>query len=125
MIHSKGITVSQVSLITSLGLIARGISTLFAFPYLSGKFSSKTLLNGMAIGTLMAILCCIPANSFASLLLVTLFLNFFYPTLMPALDSAASVLVQSKQLSHYGKSRSWGSIGFVVAGMKKSIPVHP
>ena len=117
MIHTKGITVSQASLIMSLGLAARGLSTLFAFPFLSGKFSSKTLLNGMSIGTVIITLFYIPANSFASLLLVTLFLHFFYPTLMPALDSAASVLVQNKQLKHYGKSRSWGSIGFVVAGM--------
>lgn len=117
MIHSKGITVSQASLIMSLGLVARGLSTLVAFPYLSGKFSSKTLLNGMAIGTLIAILCYIPASSFTSLLLATLLFHIFYPTLMPALDSAAGFLVQSNQLRHYGKSRSWGSIGFVAAGM--------
>ncbi|MGG0656071.1 MFS transporter [Rummeliibacillus pycnus] len=117
MIHTKGITVPQASLIMSLGLVARGLSTLFAFPYLSGKFSSKTLLNGAGIGTLIAILCYIPAGSFTSLLIVTLIFHFFYPTLMPALDSAAGVLVQSNQLRHYGKSRSWGSIGFVVAGM--------
>lgn len=117
MIHTKGITVGQASLIMSLGLVARGLSTLFAFPYLSEKFSSKTLLKGMSIGTLIALLLYIPAKSFTSLLIVTLFFLFFYPTLMPALDSAASVLVQNKQLKHYGKSRSWGSIGFVVAGM--------
>lgn len=117
MIHAKGITVSQASLIMSLGLVARGIATLVAFPYFSGKFSSKTLLNVMAIGTLGAIVCCVPADSFASLLMATLLLHFFYPTLMPALDSAAGVLVQSNQLRDYGKSRSWGSIGFVVAGM--------
>ncbi|MBT2759177.1 MFS transporter [Mesobacillus foraminis] len=117
MIHTKGITVSQASLIMSLGLVVRGLSTLFVFPYLSGKFSSKTLLNGMGVGTLIGILSYIPASSFASLLLVTLFVHFFYPTLMPALDSTAGFLVQTKQLKHYGKSRSWGSIGFVVAGM--------
>lgn len=72
----KGLTVSQASLIMSLGLVARGLSTLFAFPYLSRKFSSKTLLNGMAIGTLIAILCSIPASSFVSLLVVTLLLHF-------------------------------------------------
>jgi PPP family 3-phenylpropionic acid transporter len=116
MIHAKGMTVSQASLIMSLGLMARGLSTLFAFPYLSGKFSSKFLLNVMSFGTLLAILCCIPAKSFASLLVVNLFLHLFYPTLMPALDSAASVLMQHKQLRHYGKSRSWGSMGFVAAG---------
>ncbi|MFV2049201.1 MFS transporter [Metabacillus litoralis] len=117
MIIEKGITVSQASFIMSLGLVARGLSTLFAFPYLSEKFSAKTILNGMAIGTFIAILCYIPANSFTSLLAVTFLLHIFYPTLMPALDSAAGHLVQSKQLKHYGKSRSWGSIGFVVAGL--------
>ncbi|CAM3874399.1 3-phenylpropionate MFS transporter [Aeromicrobium ponti] len=117
IIYAKGFTVTEASLIMSLGLVARGLSTLFAFPYLSGKFSSKTLLNGMAIGTVISLLSCIPADSFASLLAATLFLHFFYPSLMPALDSAAGVLVQSKQLRHYGKSRSWGSIGFVVSGL--------
>ncbi|KIL74975.1 MFS transporter [Bacillus badius] len=121
MIHTKGITVSQASFIMSLGLVIRGLSTLLVFPYLSGKFSSKALLNGMAIGTLLALLCYIPASSFTSLLVVTLLLHFFYPTLMPALDSAAGALVQHNQLRHYGKSRSWGSIGFVVAGMILSV----
>ena len=66
LINAKGMTVSQASLIMSLGLLARGLSTLLAFPYLSGKFSSKTLLNGMGIATLISILCYIPANSFTS-----------------------------------------------------------
>ncbi|WP_173918152.1 MFS transporter [Halobacillus sp. Marseille-Q1614] len=117
MIHTKGMTVSEASLIMSLGLVIRGLSTLFVFPQLSEKFSSKTLLNGMTIGTFMALLLSIPANSFTSLLVVVLFLHFFYPTLMPALDTAAGVLVQHRQLRDYGKSRSWGSIGFVVGGM--------
>ncbi|MCH1627197.1 MFS transporter [Ferdinandcohnia quinoae] len=121
MIYTKGISVSQASLIMSLGLIARGISTLFAFPYLSGKFSSKLLLNVAGIGTLIAILCYIPASSFTSLLAVTIILHLFFPTLMPALDSAASVLMQSKQLRHYGRSRQWGSIGFVSVGMVLTI----
>jgi len=121
IIHAKGITVPQASLIMSLGLVARGLSTLVAFPYLSGKFSSKTLLNGAGIGTLIAILFYIPSGSFTSLLIVTLVFHFFYPALMPTLDSAAGVLVQSNQLRHYGKSRQWGSIGFILAGMILSV----
>ncbi|WP_440705781.1 MFS transporter [Heyndrickxia oleronia] len=117
LINAKGMTVPQASLIMSLGLLARGLSTLLAFPYLSGKFSSKTLLNGMGIATLISILCYIPANSFTSLLVITLLFHFCYPALMPALDSAAGILVQHNQLKHYGKSRSWGSIGFVIAGL--------
>ncbi len=121
MIQTKGISVSEASLIMSLGLVARGLSTLFGFPYLSGKVSSKILLKIMGIGTLVAIVSYIPANSFVSLLVATIALHLFYPTLMPALDSVASVLVQSKQLKHYGKSRQWGSIGFVSVGMVLTI----
>ncbi|MDI2588599.1 MFS transporter [Psychrobacillus sp. NEAU-3TGS] len=117
MIYTKGITVSQASLIMSFGLIARGMSTLFAFPYLSGRFSSKILLIMAGIGTLVALLCYIPTSSFAGLLIVTIFLHLFYPALMPTLESAASVLLQSKQLRHYGRSRQWGSIGFVSVGL--------
>nr|WP_106781994.1 MFS transporter [Lysinibacillus timonensis] len=121
MIYTKGITVSQASLIMSFGLIARGLSTLFAFPYLSGRYSSKTLLKVSGIGSLVAVLCYIPANSITSLLIVTIVLHIFYPTLMPALDSAASVLVQNKQLRDYGRSRQWGSIGFVSIGIVLTI----
>lgn len=71
----------------------------------------------MGIATLISILCYIPANSFTSLLVITLLFHFCYPALMPALDSAAGILVQHNQLKHYGKSRSWGSIGFVIAGL--------
>ncbi len=100
----KGVSVSEASFIMSLGLAARGISTLFFFPYLSGKFSSKALLNGARIGTLLALLCYIPADSFQSLLLVTLVLHVFYPALMPALDTACGVLVQHNELKAYGTS---------------------
>ncbi|UQW97422.1 MFS transporter [Rummeliibacillus sp. G93] len=121
LIHAKGMTIPQASLIMSVGLVARGLSTLFAFPYLSEKYSIKTLLNGAGIGTLIAILFYIPSSSFTSLLIVTLIFHFFYPALMPTLDSAAGVLIQSNQLKDYGKSRQWGSIAFILAGMLLSV----
>ncbi|WP_455661749.1 MFS transporter [Pradoshia sp.] len=117
LVDVKGVTVAEASLIMSLGLVARGLSTLFVFPYLSGKFSSKAVLNMAGIATLLSILGYIPANSFMSLLVVTLLIHLFYPTLMPALDNAATVLVQSRQLREYGRSRQWGSIGFIVSGI--------
>lgn len=117
MVDVKGIEVSEASLIMSLGLMARGLSTLLAFPYASGKFSSKSLLTWVGVGTFISVLCYIPANSFSSLLIVTLAFQILYPILMPALDYSAGVLVQNKQLNHYGRSRQWGSIGFIVAGM--------
>ena len=117
MIDEKGISVSEASFIMSAGLVARGLATLFIFPYLLRIWSSRKLINVISITTFFAMLLYIPAQSFGSLLIVTLIVHVFYPTLMPALDSAAGMLVQHRQLQHYGKSRSWGSIGFVFMGM--------
>lgn len=117
MVDVKGIEVSEASLIMSLGLMARGLSTLLVFPYASERFSSIKLLKWVGIGTLLAVLSYLPANSFSSLLIVTLAFQIFYPILMPALDYSAGVLVQNRQLNHYGRSRQWGSIGFIFAGI--------
>ncbi|MFK3936838.1 MFS transporter [Alkalihalobacillus sp. NPDC078783] len=121
LVYSKNLSITEASLIMSMGLVARGLSTLFAFPYLSGRFSNKIVLKGAAIGTLVSVLCYIPSYTFTSLLLVTIFFHFFYPPLMPILDTAASRLVQHKQLEHYGKTRQWGSIGFVTVGIVLSL----
>ena len=55
----------------------------------------------------------IPANTFMPLLLITIAFNFVYPNLLPAMESSASVLIQNERI-HYGKSRSFGSIGYTV-----------
>lgn len=117
MIDVKEVSVGEASFIMSAGLVARGLATLFIFPLLLRIWSSKKLLNFLGIATFLSVLLYIPAQSTASLFIITLLIHVFYPTLMPALDSAASLLVQKGQLQHYGKSRSWGSIGFVVAGI--------
>ncbi|MEC1177083.1 3-phenylpropionate MFS transporter [Metasolibacillus meyeri] len=113
LVEAKGLTISQASLIMSCSLAIRGISTLFAFPYIARKWSSKRVLDLFAILSLLIMLLFIPASSFSSLLVVTLLFSFFFPALMPALDSVAGILLQHGQL-HYGQSRSYGSLGFVV-----------
>ena len=117
LINVKHVSIEQASIIMSMGLLMRGLSTLVIFPFASDKLSSRNLLRIMAVGSFIALLSYIPASSFTSLLFVTLLLHLFYPALMPTLDSAAGLLAQHKQLPNYGKSRSWGSIGFVIAGM--------
>lgn len=113
LITGKGLTVAEASYIMSFGLVARGFSTLFIFPYISRKWSSKRVLDFLAAGAFISAFLYIPANSLTTILIVTLIFSVFYPALMPALDSIAGQLVQHGQL-HYGKSRSYGSTGFVV-----------
>ncbi|MGN1402111.1 MAG: 3-phenylpropionate MFS transporter [Bacillus sp. (in: firmicutes)] len=114
LVEAKGLTVAEASLIMSLGLVARGAATLFGFPLASRIWSTKGVINLLTLGAFTSVLLYIPAGNFPSLLAVTLLFNLFYPSLMPALDSTAGVLVQHGGL-HYGKSRSYGSMGFIIS----------
>jgi len=120
LVDAKGLSVAEASLIMSFSLVARGVSTLFAFPLAAKYWSNKKVLFLIALGGLVTALFYIPASSFTALFTVTVLFSLFYPALMPALDSTAGVLVQQGGL-HYGKSRSYGSFGFIVSVLIISI----
>lgn len=114
LIDAKGLTVAEASLIMSFSLVARGVSTLFAFPVASKHYSNKRVITLLMITGLITALLYLPASSFTALFAVTFLFSFFYPAIMPALDSTAGVLMQHGNLQ-YGKSRSYGSFGFIVS----------
>lgn len=114
LVEGKNLTVANASMIMAFGLVARAAATMFLFPFMSKFMSSKKIIITFTILALFATVLYIPANSSMSLLLITLLFSLVYPTLMPAIESGASSLVRQGKV-HYGKSRSYGSIGFVVA----------
>ncbi|MER1988435.1 MAG: MFS transporter [Solibacillus isronensis] len=114
LINDKGLTVSEASIIMGFGLVARAISTMFIFPFVSKVMSNKNVLIFFTASSLVVTLLYIPINSFGGLFLMTLLFSAFYPALLPAVESSASTLMQHGSI-HYGKARSLGSFGFVVA----------
>jgi PPP family 3-phenylpropionic acid transporter len=76
--------------------------------------SSQTVIFVLSASSLVAAILYIPSSSFVTLFIVTLFFSAAFPPLLPALDTAAGNLVQQGNV-HYGKSRSYGSIGFIVS----------
>lgn len=114
LINDKGLTVSEASIIMGFGLVARAISTMFIFPFVSKVMSNKNVLIFFTASSLVVTLLYIPINSFVGLFLMTLLFSAFYPALLPAVESSASTLMQHGSI-HYGKARSLGSFGFVVA----------
>ncbi|MCM3720721.1 MULTISPECIES: MFS transporter [Solibacillus] len=114
LINDKGLTVSEASIIMGFGLVARAISTMFIFPFVSKVMSNKNVLIFFTASSLIVTLLYIPINSFGGLFLMTLLFSAFYPALLPAVESSASTLMQHGTI-HYGKARSLGSFGFVVA----------
>ncbi len=120
--EAKGLPVSEVSLIMGFGLVARAISTMIVFPLASKYLSAKKLTGVLVISALIAAILYIPFNHFIALFLITLVFSLFYPSLLPAIESSASTLVQQGRV-HYGKSRSYGSISFVISVLILSLVV--
>ena len=114
LVHAKHLTVSQASIVMGCGLLARAASNLFFFPTLAKYVHNKRINGLLALGALVTTLLYIPCTSFMSLFIVTILFSIFYPALLPAIESSAATLVQQGHV-HYGKSRSYGSFGFVVS----------
>lgn len=114
LVDAKQLTVSQASVVMGCGLLARAISNLLLFPMLAKYVHNKRLITILAIGSLLTALLYIPSTGFIALLIVTILFSTFYPALLPAVESSAATLVQHSNI-HYGKSRSYGSLGFVIA----------
>lgn len=114
LINDKGLTVSEASIIMGFGLVARAVSTMFIFPFVSKVMSNKNVLIFFTASSLIVTLLYIPINSFGGLFLMTLLFSVFYPALLPAVESSASTLMQHGSI-HYGKARSLGSFGFIIA----------
>ncbi|AWE08140.1 3-phenylpropionate MFS transporter [Lysinibacillus sp. 2017] len=114
LINDKGLTVSEASIIMGFGLVARAVATMFVFPYVSKVMSNKNVLLFFTIASLIVTLFYIPIDSFAGLFIITMLFSAFYPALLPAVESSASTLMQHGKI-HYGKARSLGSFGYVIA----------
>ncbi|MCJ1909439.1 3-phenylpropionate MFS transporter [Planococcus ruber] len=112
--NDKGISVSGASLIMGAGMFARSLSTLIFFPLMTRIFSLGKLMQGLAIGSFVLMLLHMPANSYLWLFILTFAFSFVYPNLLPAMESGATVLMKTDHI-HYGKSRSYGSVGYTIA----------
>ncbi|SIT89482.1 MFS transporter [Edaphobacillus lindanitolerans] len=110
----KGLSVFEASVVMGTGMIARALSTLFFFPAAAQRYPLTKLMRISIILSLVIGLFYIPAHSFAMLLAVTLAFNTVYPNLLPAMESGASVLIQSERID-YGRSRAFGSLGYTIA----------
>lgn len=110
----KGLSVSAASIIIGAGLLTRSFSTLILFPVATNRFSISTVMKGIALLSLVLMISYIPFESYSVLLLITVLFSLIYPNLMPGVEGSATILLANEKLD-YGKSRSFGSIGYTVA----------
>ena len=95
-------------------MIARSFSTFFVFPYLTERTSYIRVIKWTTVLSLVLAVLYIPDSSFIALFVITVLFSAVYPIILPAVESGASVLMQKERV-HYGKSRSFGSIGYTIA----------
>lgn len=114
LVNDKGLTVSDAGIIMSFGLVARALSTMFIFPYVSKVLSNKQVLLFFTTMSLIVTVLYIPMDSFGGLFIVTMLFSAMYPALLPAVESSAATLMQQGNV-HYGKARSLGSFGYVLS----------
>lgn len=110
----KGLSVTAASVIMGVGMIARSLSTFLVFPYLTRKMSLIHVMKWMSLAALILTLLYLPESPYIVLFIITVLFSAVYPMILPAVESGASVLMQTERI-HYGKSRSFGSIGYTVA----------
>ncbi|OES45057.1 3-phenylpropionic acid transporter [Domibacillus iocasae] len=114
LVSEKGLPVEAASSLIAIGLLVRAASTFFLYPAMSAKFPAGTLLKWFTSTAALLSLFFIPASGYVPLLLVMAAFCLVYPIIMPMADSMGALLMKTDGI-HYGKSRSWGSIGYTVS----------
>ena len=109
----KGLSVTAASVIMGTGMIVRSFSTLLLFPYLTKRISLIRIMKWLSFIALGLTFLYLPSSSFEALLIITILFSAVYPIILPTVESGASMLMQTERI-HYGKSRSFGSIGYTV-----------
>lgn len=110
----KGLAVSTASVIMGIGMAARALSTFLIFPILTHKSSLRLVIQWLSILSLILAVLYLPASPLWVLAVITITFSAIYPMVLPAVESGATVLMQTERI-HYGKSRSFGSIGYTAA----------
>lgn len=111
---AKGLSVTNASIIMGAGMIARSFSTFFLFPYLTRNMALLRVVRWTVLCSFLLSLAYVPESSFTVLFILTVLFSAIYPIILPGVESGASLLMQTERL-HYGKSRSFGSIGYTIA----------
>ncbi|WP_046174458.1 MFS transporter [Domibacillus indicus] len=114
LVSEKHLPVETASSLIAAGLLVRAASTFFLYPAVSAKYPAGTLLKWFTVAAALLSLFFIPASGYGTLLLIMVAFSLVYPVIMPMADSMGALLMKTEKI-HYGKSRSWGSIGYTAA----------
>ena len=114
LVESKGFSIATASSLVAAGMIARSFSSFYLFPTLSQRFPLGKLARILTVVSSITLILFFPISSFIGMLACMILFSLVYPMLMPLVESMAAVMMKKDHID-YGKSRSWGSLGYTSA----------
>ncbi|MCA1063949.1 3-phenylpropionate MFS transporter [Rossellomorea aquimaris] len=114
LVEGKHFSVEEAGMIVGTGLVFRALSSMYVFPYACRRISMYHLTWLFPFISTVIVIFFIPVQSFESMILLMILFNLCYPVLLP-MNETISTLLSKEHTIHYGRSRSWGSVGFIAS----------
>lgn len=114
LITSKGFTADEAGLIIAIGLITRSLTTFYIFPFACRYITLARLNQIVSLISVVLLITLIPFNNLIAVVLITILLSLVYPMPLAMYEAMASILIRESEIQ-YGKSRSYGSIGYIIS----------
>ncbi|GAB1306390.1 3-phenylpropionate MFS transporter [Bacillus altitudinis] len=114
LVADKNFSPDQAGIIIATGLLTRAMTTFFLFPLASQYMGLARLNQWVVFLSVLLFVLLIPANSFSAVIVTTFFISLLYPMPLAMHEAMASRLMKKGEIA-YGRSRSFGSFGYIVA----------
>ena len=115
-LESRGLSVGQIAVVTSLALIVRIVVTPAIALAADRRGDHRRVLIGLAVVALVALLVLAACHGVWPILLVQLVFALAFNTMMPLTETVAMMAVRGSGLD-YGRMRLWGSASFIAASL--------
>ncbi len=121
-LHWRSLDADRIAVLLAAPLFTRILFTpaiSFAADRMGGR---RTILIGLAWGSLLSFLLLWAANGFLAMFLATVLLAVNWTTIMPLIETVAVAGIRTGALD-YGRVRLWGSLSFIAASLGAGIAI--
>ena len=121
-LHWRNLDADQIAVLLAAPLFTRILFTpaiSFAADRVGGR---RTILIGLAWGSLLSFLMLWAANGFLAMFLATVLLAVNWTTIMPLIETVAVAGIRTGAVD-YGRVRLWGSLSFIAASLGAGIVI--
>lgn len=121
VLSDRGFDAATIGASITVSLVTRAVAVALLFPLANRYAPLGTVARVLPWASLLVGLAFLPDTGTAGLMIVSGAFGLLYPTIMPVLETTASLGAQHGTLD-YGRSRLWGSLGFIAgAGINGAV----